>query len=108
MGSLHHNDGDSKGALCLHTVATIELVLDNVAVLGNVPWHALVLVVWVNGIWRSLHVDTIAPENEERDMQQEREDWKEDFEQPHGEFDEPEECAYNANHEMELSVAVFG
>jgi len=92
----------------LHTVSAIELVLDNVAVLRNVPRHALILVVWVDGVWRSLHVDPIAPKNEERDVQQEREDWKEDFEQPHGEFDEPEECAYDANDEMELSVAVFG
>jgi hypothetical protein len=65
---LHHDDSDREGALCLHAVAAIELVLHNVTALGNVPWRTVVLMRRINRVWRGLHVKTVRPEDEESSM----------------------------------------
>lgn len=40
-------------------------------------------------------------------MEEEREDWEEDLEEPQGRFDEPEEHAYYANYEVVLGIAMI-
>jgi len=40
-------------------------------------------------------------------VEEEREDWEEDLEEPQGRFDEPEEHAYYADYEVVLGVAVI-
>lgn len=39
-------------------------------------------------------------------MEKQREDWQEDLQQPHGDLDQPEEHANNADDQMELRVTV--
>jgi hypothetical protein len=72
---LHHDDSDSEGALRLHAISPVDLVVDNVAALGNVPWRTLVLVVGIDCVWRSLHVESVGPKAKQRGVEQEREDW---------------------------------
>jgi hypothetical protein len=104
---LQHDDTDRKCAFRLHAVSLVDLALYNIAVLADVPWHTLVLVLRVDCVRRSLHMDSICPKRQQSSVEQERDDWHENLEQPHCNLDQPKECADDANHEMKLSVAGF-
>jgi hypothetical protein len=108
VADLQHDDADGEGGFGLHAVVVGQLVVHNVAALGEVPRRALVLVRRVDGVGRSLHVNTVGPEAEESRVQDEREDGEEDFEEPHGRLDQEEEHAYNADYEVVLCVAGAG
>lgn len=43
-------------------------ILDDIAALSDVPWRTLVLSLRVDGVWRSLDVKAVCPENEESEM----------------------------------------
>ena len=68
-GYVHHYTAHGEAALGLHTVVPDVLVVDDVAVLGDVPWRAWVAALGVDGVGRGLDVDSVGPDDEQRDVQ---------------------------------------
>ena len=62
-------------------------VLDDVAVFGDVPRRAGVAALRVDGVGRGLNVDSVGPDGEEWDVEEDTEDGEEDVQEPHGDFD---------------------
>ena len=68
---VQHDDAHGKGALRLHAVTPDQFVVDNVAALGNVPWGAIVDALWIDPIGCGLDVNSVGPQYEQGDVQQE-------------------------------------
>jgi hypothetical protein len=103
--NVQHYHTNSKRRFGLHAIRSDVLILHNVAVLGNVPRCALVYARWIDGVGRSLDVYAVGPEGEEASVQDQGEEWDEDFKEPHCGFDEVEEHAKYADYEVVLCVA---
>lgn len=86
-GNVQHDAAHGEAALGLHAVLLDVRVLDDVAVLGDVPGSAVVDALRVDGVRRGLDVDPVGPDGEEGDVQEDGEDGEEDVEEPHGYFD---------------------
>ena len=104
-GGVQHNTTNSKTTLGLHAVASDMLVVDNIAVLGDVPWYPTVTARRVDRVGRGLNVDSVGPDGQERDVKEDGKDGEEDVQEPHCYFDQVEKHAHYADDKVVLCVA---
>jgi hypothetical protein len=91
--NLQRNYTNSKERLRLHTVSLKLVRGSEVAVLGDVPWWAIVLSSWVDGVRTRLPVYAICPQANKQKVNQEGYNGPENVEGKHRELGQQDEHA---------------
>jgi len=98
----NHEDGNVEARLCLLAEADIGFFCSDFAALGNVPWRAIVDMLWINGVWRYLAVDAESVQSNFDGVHEEGQNWEEAVERNQDNLGQKDEHAQDGDDEIIL------